>query len=235
MTQKEQVLEAMKKNNGLATFNELYELIDFSTWKTKTPHASVRQIVQINKEFFKIKPGLWGLKAKEKEIREMIGINNKNEFKNKNSKHDYYQGTIVSIGNMRKYKTFIPAQDKNKLYLGKEIGQIASLRSIENFAYDSILKKAKTVDIIWFNDRKMPNSFFEIENTTNFTESLDKFYELQDFYAQFHIVAPKERRREFESKISRSIYSDINTRVKFVTYDEIDKQMEYDKDKVSFI
>ena len=61
MTQKEQVIEAMQNNGGYATLQQLYRLLDFSTWKTKTPQESVRQIVQIHKEIFKIKPGLWAL------------------------------------------------------------------------------------------------------------------------------------------------------------------------------
>lgn len=61
MTQKENVIEAMRKNGGYATFQQLNQIVDFSTWKTKTPQASVRQIVQVNDEFFRIKPGLWAL------------------------------------------------------------------------------------------------------------------------------------------------------------------------------
>ena len=54
MTQKQQVIEAMRKQGGCATLRRLYEAMDFSTWKTKTPEASVRQIVQLHGEFFKL-------------------------------------------------------------------------------------------------------------------------------------------------------------------------------------
>lgn len=233
MTQKEQVIEVMKKNKGVATLGQLYQMLDFSTWKTKTPQATVRQIVQINKEFFKIKPGVWGLAECENKVRKMLGIDVNNTFKNKSSQHDYYQGTIVTIGNIRDYKTFVPSQDKNKLYLGKKIGDIVSLNTLGNFSYDNIVRKARTVDIIWINERKMPNAFFEIENTTNFTDSLNKFYELQDFHAVFNIVAPKERKKEFDSKISMSLYKDIEKRVNYLSYEDIDKQFSYDKDKIN--
>ena len=43
MSQKDNVIEAMRKNGGYATFQQLNHLIDFSSWKTKTPQASVKQ------------------------------------------------------------------------------------------------------------------------------------------------------------------------------------------------
>ena len=53
MTQKQQVIETMKRLGGVATFGKLNSEIDFSSWKTKTPEASVRGIVQVNPEFYK--------------------------------------------------------------------------------------------------------------------------------------------------------------------------------------
>ena len=47
MSQKDNVIEAMRKNGGYATFQHLNQIVDFSTWKTKTPQASIRQIVQV--------------------------------------------------------------------------------------------------------------------------------------------------------------------------------------------
>jgi hypothetical protein len=53
-TQIEQVIEVMRQNGGYATFGQLNKSIDFSTWKTKSPQASVRRIVQLNDAFFRI-------------------------------------------------------------------------------------------------------------------------------------------------------------------------------------
>lgn len=61
------------------------------------------------------------------------------------------------------------------------------------FTYSEILRRAKTVDTIWFNKRKMPCAFYEVEHSTDIKNSLNKFYELQDFRAKFYIVAAKER------------------------------------------
>ena len=200
MTQKENVIEAMRKNGGYATFQQLNQIVDFSTWKTKTPQASVRQIVQVNDEFFRIKPGLWAL----------------TEYKD--------QGIIVELGNMHNYKTYVPNQDKNKRFLEKKLCDITTESQLPNFTYEEITKRAKTVDVIWFNERRMPYRFYEVEHSTNITNSLDKFYELQDFRADFYIIADESRKSQFNSLIERNIYSSIRDYVKFFSYDHLVNQ-----------
>ena len=53
-TQEYQVIEALRKEGGFATLRRLNEIVDFSTWKTKTPEASVRRIVQDSQSVFRI-------------------------------------------------------------------------------------------------------------------------------------------------------------------------------------
>ncbi|MBQ9876429.1 MAG: hypothetical protein IJM31_05030, partial [Campylobacter sp.] len=62
--------------------------------------------------------------------------------------------------------------------------------------------------------------------------SLNKFYELQDFRANFIIVAKKERFSQFQNIIEASIYSLIRPFVKFADYESIVKQYEKESMKV---
>ena len=57
ITQAQQVIEVLRSVGGYATLRRLNELVDFSSWATKTPEASVRRIVQESPEIFKIQPG----------------------------------------------------------------------------------------------------------------------------------------------------------------------------------
>jgi len=43
------------------------------------------------------------------------------------------------------------------------------------FGYSSLMKEAKSIDVIWFNDRKMPSFAFEVEISTDINRSLIKF------------------------------------------------------------
>ena len=72
----------------------------------------------------------------------------------------------------------------------------------------------------------MPNSFFEVEHSTDIQNSLLKFHDLQDFYARMIIVADEHRRAEFEQKIKHSALSEIRDRVKFLGYNTLVRQYE---------
>ena len=226
MTQKQQVIDIMKENGGYATFQQLNYLMDFSSWKTKTPQASVRQIVQVNDEFFRIKPGLWALVECKDEVLRKFDIQENNKASDDAFTHSYYQGMIVELGNMHNFKTYVPNQDKNRLFLEKHLSEITTEKEMPLFTYDSITNRARTVDVIWFNERKMPYRFYEVEHSTNISNSLDKFYELQDFRADFYIVADESRRKQFDSLLERSMYSKIEKYVKFFNYDNLAMQYE---------
>lgn len=98
-----------------------------------------------------------------------------------------------------------------------------SMIDVDYLCY-SLMFYDKTVDVIWFNERRMPYRFYEVEHSTNITNSLDKFYELQDFRADFYIIADESRKSQFNSLIERNIYSSIRDYVKFFSYDHLVNQ-----------
>lgn len=231
VTQKEQVVTAMRKNGGYANFQQLNQTIDFTSWGTKTPQASVRRIVQTNEEFFRITSGLWGLNEAKQEILRKLDISENVKDSIENFNHGYIQGIIAEIGRIKGFDTYVPPQDKNRKFIDKRLSDVTSIQQIFEFTYSEIIRFAKTVDVIWFNKRKMPNAFYEVEHTTDMQNSLSKFYELQDFRSKFYIVAPEERKRQYEDVVSRSIYKDIKNFVGFVSYDTLIRQ--YEKEIIS--
>ena len=227
MTQAEQVIQVMREAGGIATFGKLNSLIDCSKWKTKSPEASIRRIVQENPAFFKIKPGLWALTESRDSMLAKTGLTKANDKKKDNEfSHSYFQGLVVEIGNMKNMNTYIPAQDKNKLFIDKPLKAVATLDKIYEFAYQSILRRASTVDVIWFNDRNMPAAFFEIEHSTDIQNSLLKYCDLQDYCADFYIVADKVRQRLFEEILARAPFNPIKKRVRFIDYEKLSTQHE---------
>lgn len=220
-TQEYQVIEALRKEGGFATLRRLNEIVDFSTWKTKTPEASVRRIVQDSQSVFRIQPGLWALKDCREKVLEKFKIDEGNRESEEQFSHGYYQGLLVEIGKFRKRMTYIPSQDKNRMFLDKHLSEVADTYTLPLFTYDSLLRKARTVDVIWFNERQMPSDFYEVEHTTDIKNSLSKFYELQDFFSKFYIVANICRKEEFNDKISVSMYRSIKSRVQFLDYERV--------------
>ena len=223
-TQVDDIIEAMEKNGGYATLAFLNQNVDTSTWKTKTPFESIRCYLQRRNEFFKIQSGLWALTDSKDTVLKKFQIKDNDKEQNEVFTHAYYQGLIVDIGNMKKLKTFVPAQDKNKLFLDKKLGDISTMTDIPEFTYQKITNRARTIDTIWFNEREMPTAFYEVEHSTNIINSLNKFFELQDFRANFYIVADKKRKNEFDDKINQSIYNPIKPFIDFIDYDTLANQ-----------
>lgn len=222
MYQYEAVIKTMEENGGFATLGHLYRYalnVPGCEWGTKTPYASIRRIVQDDRFFFKIRPGLWALKNLRDAVLRHFNIDkNSSEQQKREFDHSYYQGLLVEIGNLKGFQTFVPYQDKNKLYLSSPLSNYSTLAAFHNFTYAHVVKRAISIDVTWFNDRRYPYAFFEVEHTTNFQNSLLKFVELRDFYTNFFIVSAKTRREEFESKLNYNAFKDISYRVKFIDY-----------------
>lgn len=235
ITQERQVIDALEELGGWATLRKLNEVLDFSKWATKTPEASVRRIVQNSDSIFKIRPGLWALKDHATEVLSKFNLEAGNHKSEETFTHSYYQGLLIEIGNICGSSTFVPAQDKHKLFLGTELCEISDTTVIPSFTYDFLLRKAQTVDVIWFNERRMPSHFYEVEHTTNILNSLNKFYEFQDFHADFYIVADESRKEDFHDKLGRSIYNNIKARVKFLPYIQVIRRHANLKQEQEFI
>ncbi len=221
ITQEQQVIEVLRDAGGYATLRRLNELVNFTTWGTKTPDASIRRIVQNSPKIFKIQQGLWALEEMRDVVLQHFDLQLGNKKSVEQFSHGYYQGLLVEIGKFRHHTTYVPAQDQNKLFIDKRLGEITDTTELPDFTYDDLKRRARTIDVIWFNERNMPSDFYEVEHTTDIKNSLTKFYELQDFNAGFFIVADSSRKKEYEDKLHVSMFSPIENRVKFLNYKQV--------------
>jgi hypothetical protein len=232
MKQHEAVIQTLERLGGQATLAELYRevmKIKDCKWETKTPFASIRRIVQIRPEIFKVRPGLWALRSHQSKL----GLIEQTDEKRLSPEvieqgHSYYQGLLVVVGNLRGFATFVPNQDKNKQFLNKPLKELRSLQELPAFSHNYLVKRSGTIDVIWFNTRQMPDSFFEVEHSTDIQNALLKFHDLQGFYVRMIIVADERRQTNFKEKIKRTALNEIKDRVKFLGYNTLVKQYEYE-------
>ncbi len=229
MKQFEAVRKALEDLGGYATLGQIYQkALSYPEvdWGTRTPQASVRRILQQRSEFFKIRPGLWGLQARRCEILRALQIGDEaTPAQVEAFDHAYYQGIIAEWGNLLRYHTYVPPQDHNRPFLGKRLRDYATIESIPPFTYPDPTKRASTVDVIWFAEfmnHLFPVRMFEVEHTTDFHNSLIKFRHFTLFKVEFYVVSPAHRRREFEEKILRD-HLDLSKSVKFVAYEALAK------------
>jgi hypothetical protein len=136
--QYEAVMQTLGKLGGQATLAQLYQetmRVPGVKWGTKTPFASIRRIVQVRPEIFKVRPGLWALESH----RAKLGLSRGDPERDTSPyslqrTHSYYQGLLAMIGNLRGFSTFIPHQDKNRLCLEKPLSVIRSLQELPAFS-----------------------------------------------------------------------------------------------------
>ncbi len=226
ITQVQQVIDTLRKNGGYATLGDLYRLVDTRFWATKTPNESIRRIVQQSDAIFRVQPGLWALEECRAEVMRKFDIKPKDAKSEERFTHSYFQGLVVEIGNMKHFTTYVPAQDQNHKFLEQPLKDVCSTIQLPQFSYECITDRAKTVDAIWFNDRAMPDSFFEIEHSTDIQNSVTKFCDLQDFYSRFFIVAPQARREQFEKVMGRTAFREMKGRILFHSYESVLSQYE---------
>lgn len=225
-TQAQQVIDALRENGGYATLGNLYRLVDTRSWATKTPNESIRRIVQQSNEIFRVQPGLWALEECRAEVMRKFDIHSKDAKSEEKFTHSYFQGLIIEIGNMKHFTTYVPAQDQNNKFLERPLKDVCSTIHIPQFSYERITDRAKTVDAIWFNDRAMPDSFFEVEHSTDIQNSVTKFCDLQDFYSRFFIVAPRNRKEQFDKVLERTAFREMRGRILFHSYENVLSQYE---------
>jgi len=69
----------------------------------------IRRIVQDERYFFKIKPGLWALKGDKEKVLKKFEFE-KSKDKRRDFNHRYFQGSLLEIGNLKGFHTYIPAR-----------------------------------------------------------------------------------------------------------------------------
>ncbi len=242
MKQYEAVIKTLEKLGGIATLAQINQevfKIEDCEWKTKTPHASVRRIVRHTPGIFNVRKGLYALEDMKDTLvkRGLIVADANDKEQAVTLNHAYYQGLLITIGNLKGLASFVPSQDKNrKFYDGRNLGEIATLHALPHYTYPNLVKRSSTIDTIWMNERQMPHSFFEVECTTDIQNSLLKYLDLQDFNVRMVIVADETRKSEFRHKLSYHAFDELSKhhRVRFLSFDELVKQYEQEMQRSSF-
>jgi hypothetical protein len=135
--------------------------------------------------------------------------------------HTYYQGLAVELGNFRNQQTLVPNQDRNRRYLSRPLGEVCSLDRCFPFSYEHIIAAARNVDVVWFNERRLPSAFIEIEFTPEFLRALVKFCEFQDFRANLVVVSDACHRRAYDAKIRGAAFRPIRELVQFMDFEQL--------------
>lgn len=187
-----------------------------------TPDRTINERVQRDSRFYKLKPGLYALRAHLDKLPNELNPNiKKTETQEQEITHAYIQGLLIEIGNSKGFRTYTP--DKGRKFLNQTLADVATKKEIPQFTFERIIHSTKYIDVIWFNERDFPANIIEVENSTNIRNSLVKFAELQDFATKMTIVAPQAKLKQFEQEIQKAAFKSIEKRVSFRDYDFVEK------------
>lgn len=216
----------IRSNRNVATLKTLHEFApaiyaEHNVIKGLTPHKTIDERVQRDKRFQKLVPGLYTLVDTLNELPNEINPNTQSEEQRDNLTHVSMQALLLQLGQYYRYKTYTP--DRKKRYIDQKLGDLASLMEFPQFTYQRVLDRTRNIDVSWFNERGMPASIFEVENSTDMKNGLSKFMELQDFRTRMFIVAPSKRENEFKNIFKQPTFKPIAELVRFWTYEKVEK------------
>lgn len=225
LTWSQAIEKAIIQLGYIATLKQIHQMAPtFKQFDGKTPDKTINERVQRDSNFVKLRPGLYGLKNHLDKLPDEFNPKiEKTEEEQNRITHSYVQGMLLEVGNLNGYKTFAP--DKSGLFVNKRLNEIMTLQEVPNFTFDKIIQSTRFIDVIWFNSRNFPNTIFEIENSTNFRNSLVKFVELQDFNSKMVLIAPNEQSKinKYQQEIEKAAFACIKSRVEFYNYDFVEK------------
>lgn len=224
VTYSEAIEQVMLHNGYFAPlrliYKEIWKYKDKAKIKGKTPNYTIQERVQRDERFTRIGVGLYALTKFLHKIQKAEIPKKKEE--RAEFQHARIQGMLLEIGELRQYATYTP--DKNRMFDGKMLGLIASIKECPAFTFSHIIQQSvKFIDVIWFNERKFPSRVFEIEHSTDFRGAFTKFCELQDFTTEFFVVSPEKREQKYQTEVRKRAFQPIANRCQFRSYENVEK------------
>ena len=130
---------------------------------------------------------------------------------------------LIQLGNILEYLTY--TAHSGQQFEQKTLGEITTLTEFPRFPTEEIERSAKRIDVIWVKE-EWPDSFFEVENTTNVTSGLQRMYQVLKSEARFFIVAPNEILPRFHRAVSEAPYKHFRQKYRFRSYFELSRMFQ---------
>ena len=116
--------------------------------------------------------------------------------------HSSAQKSLIELGNLLDYDTFIPPEDRKRNVGGIDLENIATLRDLPIFGNVDIMDTVKHIDVLWLKD-EYPKFGFEVEESTDVTKGLLRLYQLRNLHIKPIIIGPETKKRKFDVEMKR--------------------------------
>lgn len=153
--------------------------------------------------------------------------------------HSSVEGMLIELGNFFDFRTY--TCDINKSFDNKKLKDLIDYSPMPEFTYKEITDIISKSDVIWFSKNKLafPKYIFEVEASTDFTNSMHKMYQLIDFDSRFYLIAPHSRKQTFLNRVEREPFNSTKEKFSFHSFEEVAnlyfKSVEQNELKTKFI
>ena len=220
----------MTENNGTASLSFLYDQaanyrnLPSGDWRKTVRGVLYREVDR--GRFKKIGLGVYALSSYNAPANSAYSsaLNNRSVHEYLAEVKDYHstiEGMLIEIGNLMEYKTY--TSDLNKTFDSKKLKELCGLTEIPNFTYPELKDVISKSDIIWFSKSKLPfpKLIFEVESTTNFTNSMFKMYQMIDFDTRFFLVALESKKTIYSDRLSKEPFVGVKGKFGFRSFEEV--------------
>jgi len=222
MTKVEAIKKVLEDNNGIATWQIIYDQIENyypAAKKSKSWQEGIRGVlyreIKNGKNFKQVGLGLFALlNFKEDKFNDVK--------KDKVRMHSYMEGVCVEIGNFLNLKTY--TADPTGIFNNLPLSKITTLREIPNFSYPKIIQYCRRIDVLWFNEKgyQFPKRAIEIIDSIGTLESaLKRTLQLIEFNLDFYLLCKSEHVPKIEKEINSEPFIRIKERYKVRDYENI--------------
>jgi hypothetical protein len=135
--------------------------------------------------------------------------------------HSAVEGMLIEIGNYLEYQTY--TSDRNRAFDGKRLGNLCRLQQVPPFTYSELTKVAARCDVIWFSNANhpFPKYIYEVENTTNFVNSMHKMYQLKKYRRAFCAGRARKTAQIFEQMLKNEPFDSVASRYTFRSFEQV--------------
>lgn len=219
------------QNNGLASIQLLYKSAGFlrqlpaGDWQKTLRGVLYREVNR--GRFKKVGLGVYALSSyKIDKSAYSYVLQNKNiheYLKNKKDYHSTIEGMLIELGNYFDYITY--TGDLNKSFDGKKLSSICQINEVPGFTYPELKKSISKSDTIWFGKSRLlfPKAIFEVEATTDFTNSMLKMYQLLDFNTNLVLVAAQNKENMFIDRLTKEPFVKVKDKFSFRSFESVTK------------
>lgn len=219
----------MDNNDGIASVNFLYDQapkykeLPSGDWQKTLRGVLYREVNR--GRFKKIGLGVYALLSyDDKNSAYSYALENRpaSEYlAHIEDKHSIIEGMLIELGNFFEYATY--TSDMNRSFDGKHLSELCSMTEIPDFTYRELKILISRCDTIWFTKARLPfpKYFFEVESTTDFTNSMFKMYQLVDFDTKFILVASGERKTIFADRINKEPFTKHKSKFWFRSFEDV--------------